>query len=504
VTTRRPALARSAALNLAGYVIPLVVAVAAIPFTVRALGLDQFGLLAFAWVVFAYSTVFDLGVSRALTRYAAEAISADDSDRLSRLFWNALLANTLLGMCGALLFLLVSPHLAAALNVPPHLMASAQKAMYVVAAAIPATLVTTTFRGLLEADYRFDLVNLVTVPSSVLLYVLPAIASIAGFDVPFILTLILLSRIGSAVAFVRLTRNAFPRLRLHSLDGKTLRQLFAYGGWVTVSGIAGTIFAYADRILISLFRGVGAVTFYAVPYEVVARMWILPTAISAVLFPAFSARQPSSPVDLRQLYGQAFVALLSLTAAVVVALVLIGKELLTLWVGASLATPSAPVLRVLAIGVGINSLAFVPFALIQGVSRPDLTGKLHGLSLVPFLAVGVVLAEALGPIGVALAFTLRLSTEATLLFLTAARIAPRLSSVLVTTRILISIAAAASVVVAAALLIAFDAPLVVRSSFVVVTTVLALAAIWGLGLEPSQRGDAIGRLMVFVRALARR
>jgi O-antigen/teichoic acid export membrane protein len=491
MSTRSPSFARSAAINLAGTIFPLVVAVVAIPVTVRALGPEQFGLLAFAWVIFAYSTILDLGVSRAVTRYAAEAIVADDSQRISEIAWNALVANSALGFLGALLFLALGPILTAALNVPANLAASALQGMFVLAAAIPVTLVMTTFRALLEANHRFDLVNLVAAPSSALLYLISAVAAHAGFDVPFILLLILVTRIGSSAAFAFLCQSVFPSLRVRRVDGRALRELLAYGGWVTVSGIAGTIFAYTDRILVAFFRGVGALTYYAVPYEIVARVWLIPTAISTVLFPAFSAMDNHSPRAPRHLYGQAMIVLLFVVAAVVVALMLMAGELLTLWVGTEIAERSAPILRILVIGVGVNSLAFVPFALLQGVGRPDLTGKVHGLSLGPFLVVGVVLAEALGPIGVAVAFTVRLATEAALLFLSASRVAPTVSSVMATSSVRMSVAAVMLTVLGGVSLAVLDTPLVVRASFVLLTVTVALAGIWRLGLEPEQRETAL-------------
>jgi O-antigen/teichoic acid export membrane protein len=52
-------------------------------------------------------------------------------------------------------------------------------------------------------------------------------------------------------------------------------------------------------------------------------------------------------------------------------------------------------------------LAFIPYALIQGQGRPDLTAKLHVAEVVPFLAILYFLVTHFGLPGAALAWTFR-------------------------------------------------------------------------------------------------
>ena len=61
---------------------PLLVAVIALPFIVRGLGTDRFGLLSLAWVILGYFTIFDLGLGRATTKYVAEALGKDEGDQI--------------------------------------------------------------------------------------------------------------------------------------------------------------------------------------------------------------------------------------------------------------------------------------------------------------------------------------------------------------------------------------------------------------------------------------
>ncbi|MBC7620137.1 MAG: flippase, partial [Candidatus Saccharibacteria bacterium] len=60
-------LKRNTLWNLAGTTIPMVAALALIPYTLSRLGSESFGVLTLIWGLIGYFSVFDLGVGRALT-----------------------------------------------------------------------------------------------------------------------------------------------------------------------------------------------------------------------------------------------------------------------------------------------------------------------------------------------------------------------------------------------------------------------------------------------------
>ena len=67
-------LVQNSLLNFSSQAISLLVGVVTIPFIVRGLGTDRFGLLSLVWIVLGYFTIFDLGLGRAATKYVAEAL----------------------------------------------------------------------------------------------------------------------------------------------------------------------------------------------------------------------------------------------------------------------------------------------------------------------------------------------------------------------------------------------------------------------------------------------
>ena len=57
--------------NLLGNCFPVVVAVVCLPILKRGLGTERLGIISLAWVVIGYFGLFDLGLSRALSKLVA-------------------------------------------------------------------------------------------------------------------------------------------------------------------------------------------------------------------------------------------------------------------------------------------------------------------------------------------------------------------------------------------------------------------------------------------------
>ena len=65
---------RNWAFNLLGQGLPLVVGLFTIPWLLRYLGVERFGVLSITWAVLGYVGQFDLGLGRATTRYVADSL----------------------------------------------------------------------------------------------------------------------------------------------------------------------------------------------------------------------------------------------------------------------------------------------------------------------------------------------------------------------------------------------------------------------------------------------
>lgn len=412
-------LARNTFFNLLGHGLPLVIAVATVPFVVRGLGPERFGILALIWVVVGYSSVFDLGLGRATTKFVSEALASDDQERLRSIAWTAVMVQGCVGALGGLLLVAVSGILVSrVLNVPGELVPEAEESFRLVGLIIPAVLVTGSFRGVLEAAQRFDLVNAVRVPASATNFLLPFVGVLLGWGIPGIVLLLAAARwLILAVHFLLCIR-VFPALASPArLRRKWLATLIGFGGWVTVSSIVIPLLEHLDRLMIGALLTVSAVAFYAIPYEMVTRLRILPTSLVSTLFPAFSALRTSAQRErVWLLFARSVKGIILVLGPVVLATIAGAEWLLRLWLGPEFARESTAVLQLLAVGVLVNSIAFVPYALVQAFGRPDLTAKFHVAELPVRVMLGWGLIQWGGVTGAALAWPIWATIDAVLLF----------------------------------------------------------------------------------------
>ena len=427
-------LARNTVLNILGQVFPLLLGVVATPYTIHHLGPDRFGLLSLAWIVVGYFALFDLGIGPATTKFVAELLGKGQAQDLPPLVWTALATQSGFGLVAGILLAAASPLLVhRLLKIPPGLQADARWVFLTLAVSLPIGFATSSLRGVLAASQRFDLLNAIGIPASALYYVIPVAALALGFRLPAIVLFLVVSRLAGLAAHAYLCQRLYPALALGCrFAGRLVRPLLSFGGWVTVSAAVNPILVCLDRFLIGVLISVAALGFYAPPYMISTKLAILPGSLTATLFPAFSA---SAGHGDREWISNALVRslkyLLLIVGPVALLLIFFARPILTLWVGARFAVEGAMVLQILAVGVLINSLAYVPSGLLQGISRPDLTAKFHLLEVPLHVTLAWFLVTRFGLAGAALAWTVRVSIDFILLIIAACWITRTSPSLLV-------------------------------------------------------------------------
>jgi len=243
------------------------------------------------------------------------------------------------------------------------------------------------------------------------MFVAPVLVLPLGRNLVAVVIVLVVVRAAALVATVAVCLVTSPALRrVPAFDHAELRQLLGYGAWITISGLIAPLLLYLDRLLVAVILSTTALAYYAVPYDAVMKLLMLATSMGAVLFPAFSAT-PVGVSGHQRLASRALRSLILLLFPIVVLLVIFAEPLLSAWLDASFAAQSYRVLQLLAIGVFVNSLATVPYALIQARGRPDVTARLHIAELAPYVGALIALTLEGGITGAAVAWLCRVSVD---------------------------------------------------------------------------------------------
>ncbi|MBE9521114.1 MAG: flippase [Proteobacteria bacterium] len=422
-------LARNAVWNFVGMVAPMLVGLVAIPLLIDVLGKARFGLLTIIWMGVGYFSLFDMGFGRALTKLVAEHLGGDRDEDLGLLIWTALVWILALGLVGAALIGWGAESIVMnVLNVEPELQPEAVTAFRVLSIGLPAVVVTSALIGLLEAHQRFAIITAVRVPLGMFTFGAPLATAQFTTDLAWATAILLGVRLGACVTYFIAAASVCPELKRPQWAHKQyIRPLFHFGGWITVSNVIGPLMTYFDRFLIGSLLTMTAVAYYVTPYEVLSRVQMVPGAIMPVVFPALALAIVADRQRLVSLYKQAGQALFFLVLPVVTVFFLLGPEGLQYWVGEDFRLAAAPVVHWIALGWLVNTLALMPFTLLQSAGRPDLTAKVHLLELVPYALLLWALTLQFGIAGTAAAWFLRVLADTVIFSILVRRQVPELA-----------------------------------------------------------------------------
>jgi O-antigen/teichoic acid export membrane protein len=404
----------------------MLVAIFCIPLLVKALGTNRFGILTLVWVLIGYATVFDFGLGRALTQLVAVRLGTDQQRDVPGLVWTSQLMMLFLGFCGTALLILLSGWLVRhVLHVPVGLEPETRWSLYLLAFSIPVVISTAGLRGLLEAHQQFGVTSALRIPAAVFTFAAPLLVLRFSHSLAPIVATLAVGRVVMWVAHLSYCAKIMPELgRGIAWHTPAIRRLLGFGGWMTISNVVGPLMVTLDRFVIAALVSVAAVAYYATSFDAITKLWLVPAALLGVMFPAFSMTFMQDRARTAVLYERSVKLLLVSLFPIIVSVIVLAESGLRLWIGPEFAEHSTRVLQWLAGGVFISCLAQVPFALVQGVGRPDLTAKLHLIELPGYLLALWYLSTRYGIDGAAIAWTARAFIDALVLFVIAKRLLP--------------------------------------------------------------------------------
>jgi O-antigen/teichoic acid export membrane protein len=410
-------LARNTIWNLVGNGAPMIVAVFSIPILIHGLGKDRFGVLALAWALIGYASLFDIGLGRALTQLVAKKLGAGEEHEVPSLVWTSLLLMLALGVAGAVVIAIISPWLVHhALKIPEALQLESLRAFYLLGLSVPVVISTAGLRGLLEAHQRFMLVNALRIPLGVFTFAGPLLVLPFSRSLVPIVGILVAGRFASCLAFLWVCFRVVPELKRGvAWHGPSAGPLLRFGGWTTVTNIVGPMMLYMDRFVIGATVSATAVTYYATPFELVTKLFVISGAISGVMFPAFSLTGAMDRHRSWKLYRRTMGYMFAVLFPVTAILMLGSKAGLALWLGADFAVHSYRVAQLLLVGTFALAMESLPFVLIQGLGRPDIPAKLNLFEIPSYAAALYWLIQRYGVTGAAAAWVLRATVDALLL-----------------------------------------------------------------------------------------
>ncbi|WP_439106867.1 oligosaccharide flippase family protein [Congregibacter sp.] len=411
---------KNALFNAAGVVVPALCGVLAMPVLVQNMGLERVAIFALMLGFYGFSGFFDFGLSRALTQSVAAIDGfAQAKQKISAAVIKVFVASMLLSTLWALLFYLLADFLALGVfELNGSLASEASSAMRWFAISLPPLLLSGCATGLLEGLQLFGKVNLLKVPISVLMIVVPAVWSSFHPELDSVLAGMVGLRVVALVCWLLLVRNAlrqildYREVRASSTETKSL---WRFSAWLSISNLVGPIIAYSDRFFLAAVYPMQYVAYYTVPLDTLVRAMGVPSAAANAVFPAI-ARAGVDSKETAALFKGAIFVTACFWAVPLIVLSSILSIVLELWLGAAFRDNSLELTRWLVFGVMLNGFSHIPYALIHAAGRADVTARLHLLQLPLYFLMLWALASRFGAEGAAIAWSLRILIDAMMLY----------------------------------------------------------------------------------------
>jgi O-antigen/teichoic acid export membrane protein len=400
-------IARNSLYNIVGWIIPAIVQLLAVPYIVRNLGYDAYGVWSLVMAVMGYFAFLDMNMLRGGIRYLAEYDGKKDKDSASQVVSFGLMAYMAIGLVGLLIIAAcVEPVLLKMLKIPESLNDMARHTLYLAALGFFLLMTQTYLLSIPRALHRFDISNKIEIMFQVGGTGAVVGMLFLGYGLLEIVIVRIIANVICIVAAYVSIHKLMPYYKFSPrIDRKIAKEISSYS-LVSFAGRLGvSTTSYANTFIAGSLLGTTAVTLFTVPFMLVDRIMNISSRLSMVIFPIASALGAQARHnELIAIYKKMTNYIFTINLYLTLVLCLFSWNILALWMGEKFADTSSFILLTVAIGYLFNTTTTLPSLVNDGIGKPKVTSAfafIHG-----FVAVGLVtsIGMMLGLNGIAIGY----------------------------------------------------------------------------------------------------
>lgn len=389
-----------------------------LPVLVHQLGNEAYGLFATLQAVFIFSSLFDLGLSKAVVRFTASYHAEGDTAAISRFASTTFTIYTGLGaavMVAALLFAFFGLGI---ISVPPDLETVAFWSAIVFGLASFYNFPAGVLGGVMGGLKRHDAESRLHICVAIAQVVGQAVAALAGLGVLGVVIAFHLPNLVKPFVRLPLIHRFLPGFRLRPVRLFTrplLKEIGGYSGWSFLVESGRRVVESLDPVIISAFLGLSTVTPYSIGLQVGRLLQRMTLPVAFVLLPV--ASEMTAAGDTRGL-GRMVLRATRYTAAIAVGLagplIVLCDDIIRVWLRESfpLAVDVGRIFLVASVVLMIRApLSLVLESSMRGVRT---AGTWTLVETVVNVSLSLILLQVMGARGVVLA-TLIAATAVTAL-----------------------------------------------------------------------------------------
>ena len=393
---------RNAVFRLIAYVASAIVFLAVLPYIIRHIGVEAYGIVGFSTNVLNYMAIATVAITSVIGRNLVFAIERrryeEASKQLSTSLWG--LGLVLIGSSAPALVLILL--LDKVILIPPRLVTDAKVLIACTVISSALTTISLPFGASTFARNRLDIQSGLSLGKQVLTFGLIYLlfrtlgSSLTIYGVALIAASVVL-----AVANVGVCRRLLPGVHAGRkwVDLTILKQILSFGGWITVNHVGSLLYLQADLIVVNRVLGPTAAGQFAAISVVSTQLRAVGSMIAGLFDPNQTALVARGDIPGLVRYATRSMRITTMTSALLVGVFCgMAHNILAVWLGKDFAS-AAPVAMVLTAHLIVN-LGVLPLFGLQlamgGVRWPGIVTLVLGVMNV---LLGITLA---GPLGLGL------------------------------------------------------------------------------------------------------
>ncbi|MDZ4101094.1 MAG: oligosaccharide flippase family protein [Hydrogenophaga sp.] len=387
-----------------------LIGLAAVPFYLRYLGVEAYGLIGFFVTTQAVLQLLDMGMAPTINREVARCAATGDMRQagqllhtLARVYWlvAAAIALFIVGLAS-----FVAEHWLNSRQLTEDTIARSVMWMgAVVACRWPIGL----YQGALIGAQRLTVSSAINM-TMVTAGNLGAVGVLAFVSSTIEAFFIWQACVGLIHAFVM--RAAAWRIVGHAADTHfdlvQLKRIWRFTAGMSGVGLTALVFTQLDKIILSRMLGLGEFGHYMLGTVVVSGLYVVISPLFNVIYPRFSGLVVTG--DTKQLidfYRLGTQLLASLLFSIATVLALFAEDVILIWTGDPLiAAPVAQIVSLLVIGSALNGVMYFPYALQLAYGMTWIPLIINVALMVFLIPALVYLAQTHGAIGGAMAWVI--------------------------------------------------------------------------------------------------
>ena len=355
------------------------------PFILHRLGDSAFGIWILIFSITGYYGLFDLGIRSSVVRFVAKFSATNDSENLARVINTSVFAYGGIGVLIMLLTVLGAFHIDSLFKIPPEYYLTARWIFLIVGTSVAIGFPAGVFGGALEGLQRFYLINSMNVVGSLVraaavVFVLSRGYGLLTLAVITTIIPLIASLIGAGVA-LRILRTP---IAWRYVSRESAHLMAHHSGLTFIMLMSSQLRFQSDEIILGTMMSTNAITLFSIGARIVDYSKNVVLCIAQLVVPMSSQSEAQGDANgLRRILIAGNRACAFVILPISASLIILGKSVIEVWVGARYISQSYPVLVVL----------MVPFTLMlaQGVSHRMLMGiSKHGTFAIVSFVEGVV------------------------------------------------------------------------------------------------------------------